>query len=889
MKIHHLSTEAAFRSLHSGPEGLSAAEAAARMAEYGPNEVDRARGEPWWARLMKGLTHFFAMILWAAAALVFVAEVHQPGQGMATLGWAIVGVIIINGVFSFWQEYKAGHALDALRKLLPQQVKVMRDGAPALLPARELVPGDVIALQEGDSVPADARVVEAHALRVNTATVTGESLPQSRGAAVHEHEEYVRSRNVLLAGTLVVSGHAKALVFATGGHSAFGEIARQTQAVEERLSPLQLEIVRLSRLVAVLALSLGVVFFLVGGHRGLSTFDNLMFAIGIIVANVPEGLLPTVTLALALGSQRMARRNAVIRHLPAVETLGSATVICTDKTGTLTLNEMVARQLFLGGRLFDPADELDLARAATEHPAFFDVALHCHDLVESASEGGPVLKGDPLEVALLSLARRAVPGRRAQPKAGEVPFDAERRRMSSVHLLNGSLRLLLKGAPETVLGLCSLDPALRESLTDTHTRMAAGGMRVLAFASRAVDTKDVTEEMEAGLEFLGFVGLEDPPRPEVPAAVAACREAGIRIIMITGDHPLTALGIARETGIVRGPDPRVITGEELSHLSNTQLQLALGAPEILFARVTADQKTRIVAALKRKRHIVAVTGDGVNDAPALKKADIGIAMGRGGTDVARESADIVLLDDNFASIVAAVEEGRAVFANIRKFLTYILTSNIPELVPYVCFVLFKIPLPLTIIQILAVDLGTDILPALALGAEPPRPEAMRRPPRAIHERLLDWRLMVRAYLWLGMWQAAGAMTAFFLVLKSGGWAPGQMLAGDDPLYLRATTACLATIVVMQMANLFLCRHPVESAFRARLSSNPLILAGLGTELALILLVVYTPAGNALFGTAPLPWPVWAAAVGLALGMFAAEEIRKAVVRSFSKPASVSKP
>lgn len=749
MKIHHLSTEGAFRSLHSGPEGLSSVEASARLAEYGPNEVDRAPGEPWWLRLVKGLTHFFAIILWAAAALVFVAELHQPGQGMATLGWAIVGVIFINGIFSFWQEYKAGHALDALRKLLPQQVKVMRDGALALLPARELVPGDVIELQEGDSIPADARVVEARALRVNTATVTGESLPQSRAAAAHEHEEYFRSKNVLLAGTLVVSGHARALVFATGGHSAFGEIARQTQAVEERLSPLQIEIVRLSRLVAVMALSLGVVFFIIGRGTGLSTFDNLMFAIGIIAANVPEGLLPTVTLALAMGSQRMARRNAIIRHLPAVETLGSATVICTDKTGTLTLNEMTARQLFLGGEFLDPGDEAGLARAAAAHPAFFQVALHCHNVTAMVSEGRAVLKGDPLEIALVTLARRALPGQAPEPKLAEAPFDAERRRMSSVHLLDGARRLLLKGAPEVVLGLCSLDAEQRESLTETHTRMAAGGMRVLAFASRAADSQELAEEAERDLEFLGFVGLEDPPRPEVPAAVAACREAGIKIIMITGDHPLTALGIARETGIVTGGSPRVITGEELSHLSNTQLQLALGAPEILFARVTADQKTRIVSALKRKRHIVAVTGDGVNDAPALKKADIGIAMGRAGTDVARESADIVLLDDNFASIVAAVEEGRAVFANIRKFLTYILTSNIPELVPYVAFVLFKIPLPLTIIQILAVDLGTDILPALALGAEPPRPETMRGPPRPRHERLLDWRLLARAYLWLG--------------------------------------------------------------------------------------------------------------------------------------------
>lgn len=885
MKVHHLTVEAAYRSLQSGAQGLAADVAARRLAEFGPNEVQAAPREPVGLRFIKGFTHFFAIILWAAAALVFVAEVQQPGQGMKTLGSAIVGVIFVNGLFSFWQEHRAEHALRALLKMLPNQVKVLRDGLTTLVPARNLVPGDVITLQEGDSIPADARVVSAHGLRINNATVTGESLPQTRTADPQQEDDPLRSRNVLLAGTQVMSGNAQALVFATGMRSSFGEIALQTQAVRARLSPLQIEIVRLSRLVALLAFSFGVVFYLIGRGSSLSNFDNLMFGIGIIVANVPEGLLPTVTLALAMGSQRMARRNAIIRHLPAVETLGSATVICTDKTGTLTLNQMTVRQLAICGSIIDAQNREALRRAAEQHPGFFEVALHCQALKTSTLNGQTIVSGDPMEVALVDLAR---PLRAESPwtaKLGEVPFDAQRRRMSTVQRFGDSLKLLHKGAPEVVLALCAMSADERARMAQVHTSMAARGLRVLALASKSVVTPDISEVDESGLEFQGFIGLEDPPRPEVPAAVRACREAGIKVIMITGDHPLTALGIARETGMIQGASPCVITGEELRHLSPTQLQLALDAPEILFARVTADQKMRIVTALRHKKHIVAVTGDGVNDAPALKKADIGIAMGCNGTDVAREAADIVLLDDNFASIVAAIEEGRAVFANIRKFLTYILTSNIPELVPYVCFVLFKIPLPLTIIQILAVDLGTDMLPALALGMEPPRSDTMQHPPRLRNERLLDWRLVLRAYLWLGMLQAAGAMTAFFFVLTQGGWSHGQLLGTHDPLYLQATTACLTTIVVMQIANLFLCRHPCDSALSGRFASNPLIYAGIAVELILILLIDYTPAGNALFGTAPVPWSVWLLAVSLALGMFVAEELRKLVLRRGQRAAS----
>jgi magnesium-transporting ATPase (P-type) len=378
------------------------------------------------------------------------------------------------------------------------------------------------------------------------------------------------------------------------------------------------------------------------------------------------------------------------------------------------------------------------------------------------------------------------------------------------------------------------------------------------------------------LSLAGLVLFEDPPRPEVPAAMVACRGAGIRVIMITGDHPRTALAVARQVGLVTSVDPVVVTGDQLQHLSDTQLQLALDAPEILFARAAAGQKTRIVQALKRKGHVVAVTGDGVNDAPALRGADIGISMGRCGTDVARAAADIILLDDNFATIVAAIREGRAVYANIRRFLTYILASNVPELVPYLAFVLFRIPLALTIIQILAVDLGTDMVPALALGAEVSDEKTMKAPPRSAQERLLDHALIVRAYLWLGTMQAAAAMAAFFFMLNAGGWQYGRPLAAQDPLYQQATGACLMAIVVMQVANLFVCRSLGRPGFSFDLSGNPLIVAGIVVELALVSLIIYTPPGQAIFGTAPIPVSVWLFVVPFALGMLVLEAARKSL-------------
>jgi sodium/potassium-transporting ATPase subunit alpha len=878
MKINELARDDVFRTLVTSDRGLSEDEAARRLAEFGPNAIRAARKRPLALRFLGQFTHFLAVILWIAAGLSFLSEYLNPGGGMLTLGLAIVGVIVINALFTFIQEYRAEKALEALKRLLPFRVMVRRGGIDRELSADEVVPGDLIRITEGDKVPADLRLVEASDLRANNASLTGESEAVPRGTEPFPGDP-INSPNIAFAGTTVVNGSGTGVVYATGMRTEFGRIALLTGTVTPGLSPLQKEIVKATRLVAAIAAVVGLSFFIVGFFIGRTFWDNFIFGVGITVALIPEGMLPTVTLALAMGSQRMAKRNALIKTLTSVETLGSVSVICTDKTGTLTQNRMdVKETVGLGA-----PDE-------NTRRKLFSIALHCNNAREVEGE----LKGEPTEIAL-SVSARAELGDQPAERVREFPFDPDRKRMSTVVILEGRTMVLTKGAPERVLEICAaclrgggsvpFDEPLRQEATRLYHGLMDKGLRVLAFAFRELREGEAVpgrEGAEQDMVFAGFIGLEDPPRPEVPGALRKCREAGIRTIMITGDASRTAVAIGREIGLVSG-EPVVVEGSEFANLSDAELRKVLAKPEVLFTRMTPKHKLRVVNTLKEQGERVAVTGDGVNDAPALKRADIGIAMGITGTDVAKEAADMILLDDNFATIINAVEEGRTVYENIRKFITYIFASNIPEAVPYLAYILFRIPLPLTIMQILAVDLGTDMLPALALGSERPTPGVMKLPPRPPAERLIGFPLIARAYLFLGLIEAVACMFAFFWVLRGGGWAWGTDISSTNLLYLQATTACLTSIIVCQVANVFACRSSRESLLAIGWATNRLIFLGIGVELLLQLFIVYHPLGNAIFGTAPLSPGTWLVLIPFAAALLLAEEIRKSFSRRMFSP------
>ncbi|MEA2371557.1 MAG: hypothetical protein QOH12_1951 [Solirubrobacteraceae bacterium] len=890
-----------FTDLRTQIDGLDEREAARRLLQVGQNAIRREGGSRAWRSLLGQFTHPLALLLWVAAAL-------SLATGVVTLATAIVVVIVLNAAFAFAQERQAEHATEALRDLLPPRARVRRGGVGVEIDAVTLVPGDLLLLAEGDRLSADARLIDG-AVEVDMSPLTGESQPVTRAAERSKPAAAIlEAEDLVFAGTLCTGGDAKAVVYGTGMHTQLGRIAALSQTVVEETSPLQRQVNKAAQLIALVAVVLGVTFFVVGHLvAGLSLADAGVFAIGLLVANVPEGLLPTITLALAVGVRRMAKRRALVKRLTAVETLGSTDVICTDKTGTLTEGRMAATSLWQDGSTV-AIDGGQIEPASGAVAELLRTAVFCNNATLSADgDGSWSRSGDPSESALLLAAADlgldvpALQAGREGRRRRSFSFDARRKRMATLDVEpDGTPWIHAKGAPLELLARCtslrSADGAERPTdasgtaaVRAAFEAYAAAGLRVFGFAERPApeisqQRADDRDAAESDLCFLGMIAMRDPLRAHVAAAVADCHRAGIRIIVITGDDGLTATAVAREAGIV-GEGVRVVTGPQLDAMSDADLDDVLrSAPELIVARSSPEAKLRIVDGLRAAGHTVAMTGDGVNDAPALRRADIGIAMGASGTDVAREAAAMVLTDDDFASIVAAVKEGRTVYDNIRKFVTYIFAHATPEMVPFLLFALSggAIPLPLTALQILAIDLGTETLPALALGREPAEPGLMDQPPRSRETGILTRAMLVRAWLWLGLLEAVLVAGGFFFVLLRAGWSPGAATGAGAPLhhaYLMATTMSFAGITTCQVGTALASRTSHASLREIGVFSNPLLIGGIAFELVFAAALIYLPFLQAIFHTAGLGLPELALLAVFPAIVWGSDELRRGWHRS----------
>lgn len=813
--------------------GLTTADVALRRQRDGMNRLPEPPRPSHWAMLGRQLTHLLAVLLWIGAGLALLA-------GMPQIAVAIVVIVILNALFAFWQEYRADVSTERLRALLPAATKVVRNGRTVTVSVPELVVDDVVLLAAGDRIGADMSLTEARSLSLDESLVTGES-----GAVPRD----VGDR--LIAGTFVMAGEGRAVVVAVGRQTTLAEIAAMTAQADRPPSPLTIQLNRVVKVVAVFAAATGTLLGIASLLLGLGATEAFLFGVGVTVALVPEGLLPTVTLSLAHGARLMAREHALVRRLDAVETLGSTTFICTDKTGTLTQNRMsvvevvtAAGSAILRGHGYHPVATVsgdDRARAATADVA--TAALSCVTGRAVQHDDAWVADGDPMEAAIHCLALRL--------GVGDTEHDTVRRPYTAERLLSSSLTAgtaNVLGAPESVLARCTDVPA---HVHDRLDALTAAGQRVLAVADRPW-TEPASDAMEHDLRFLGVIALQDPPRPDVSEALTSCREAGIRVAMLTGDHPRTARAIAEEVGLL-GPEGVVLDGRSLPD-DDARLAELLDSPHgAVVARVSPHDKLRIASALRTRGHVVAMTGDGVNDSPALREADVGVAMGASGSDVARESADLVLLDDHFATIVRAIELGRATFQNVRRFLTYHLTDNVAELAPFAVWALSggNYPLAIAVLQVLALDIGTDMLPALALGGEPPREGIMigRR-----RRTLIDRLLLGRALGVLGATEAVMSLGAFTMVLVAGGWSWGE----TPPAHLMAVASgtAFAAIALGQMANAFACRSTTRPVWRLRPHENPWVLAAVAAELALLVVFVGVPWLAGLLGgswPSPLGW------------------------------------
>ncbi|ORW23800.1 magnesium-transporting ATPase [Mycobacterium palustre] len=859
------------RDLRTTPEGLSTREAQRRLLQYGPNSLRRRHKRRWPADLARQLTHPLALLLWLAAGLLLIVGSHVVAA-------AVVLIIGLNAAFSFVQELQAERAVEELAKYLPQHARVERDGAMTEVDATQLVPGDIVLIQEGDRIAADVRLLDG-AIDVDMSALTGESVPVLRSAAMADaNVPLLSAHELVFSGANCTGGEARGVAFATGMSTEIGRIAALSQRVKPDQSPLERQVRRVAWLIAAVSVMLALSFIpLATLAAHLTLINSLVFAAGLLAGMVPEGLLPVITLALAVAVRQLAGRGALVKRLSAVETLGCTDVICTDKTGTLTENRMIPVAAWVPEQRIDIDDKaFDLSRSAVRSPleALGVVAASCNN---ARLDDGDDPAGDPTEIAILMAARRfgadTDHGHRNARRQTQFHFEPELKLMSTVDQVSDtSSAIHTKGAPEEVLSLCNrivdadghavaLDEAGRQQVEAAVNSFAADGLRVLGFAQRELAAHEPIprqrRDAERDLCFIGLLALLDPPRAGVADAVAKCRTAGIRIIVITGDHPLTAAAIARRVGI-SGDHPTVVTGDHFERLTEQQLATLIEEnPEVIFARASPEAKLHIAQALRDGGHVVAMTGDGVNDAPALRCADIGVAMGKSGTDVAREAATMVLTDDNFSTIVTAVHAGRRIYDNVRKFILYIFAHATPETVPFLVFAIGGglVPLPLTVMQILAFDVGSETLPALSLSREPAEPGIMARPPRRRDEGVIRWPMLARAWLFLGAIVAALAMAGFFYVLVKAGWHPGVPVDPGAPLhhaYQQATTMTFLGMMAGQIGTAFAARTQRASLRSVGVVTNRYLLAGIAAEIVLAAVFVYAPPMQALLGTAPPP-------------------------------------
>ncbi len=879
------------RDLRTTEHGLSSREAARRLVQYGPNVLERRGGVRWPREIARQLTHPLALLLWVAAALSFAV-------GSQTIGIAVVLVIILNAAFAFAQELQAERAVEALAQYMPQRVTVLRDRVPTVIEATGMVPGDVALLAEGERVAADMRLLSG-AVEVDLSALTGESVPVARTADLHDGAvSRLAAQDLVFSGTICTGGEARAVAFATGMHTELGRIAALSERVKPEPSPLERQVRRVAWLIAGIAVAMAIAFVpLAIFGAGLSLHNSVVFAVGLLAGNVPEGLLPVITLALAVAVSLLARRDALVKRLSAVETLGSTDVICTDKTGTLTENRMRPVHAWTpGGEVRLDGDGPRPVPGGLS--ALAQAAASCNN-----AQLGPSgqAAGDPTEVALLSAAQSLGADIRVDQREArrrhQYNFDPQRKLMTTLDAGTTGGWFHTKGAPESVLPLCACALSVtgtEQPLTDTGRQQIAGqveayaqqGLRVLALARRAAPadgTPPAREEAERELCFLGMVTMVDPPRPEAAGAIARCHSAGIRVNVITGDHPLTAAAIARQVGI-GGGDPLTVNAEHLDYRHEQELREILSSGrEVIFARASPEAKLHIAEELQAEGHVVAMTGDGVNDAPALRRADIGVAMGLSGTDVAREAATMALTDDNFATIVTAVEAGRVVYDNVRKFIIYIFAHATPEVVPFLVFALAggAVPLPLTVLQLLAFDVGTETLPSLALGRDPAEPGIMQRPPRKRSEGVIRPPMLIRAWLFLGLMVAALSVAGFFYVLIQAGWHPGDPTAAGSQFhhaYRQATTMTFLGMIFGQIGTAFAVRTQRASLWSVGVFSNRYLLLAIAAELAVAAVLVYTPPLQALLGTAALPGRYLLLLLPYPLIVWGADELRKYILR-----------